>query len=117
MTLNEIKHQQADLPSLHTILAAPSTNVFINGTLITSADPCEDTPGVWRLASDASEQEFLIDPKEVVDLDAAVIHIRVGFDCQDIAGPGDLPEVALLVVERFRPATNEDFTNPTPTPR
>lgn len=104
------KHQQANLPSLHTILAAASTNVFVNGTLITSADPCEDTPGVWRLASDASEQEFLVDPKEVVDLGAAVIHIRVGFDGQDIAGPEDLPEVALLVVECFRPATNEDFT-------
>ena len=110
------KHQQANLPSLRTILAARgdiSINIFVNGTLIISADPCEDAPGVWRLASDASEQEFLVDPEEVVDLDAAAIHIRVGFDGQDIAGPEDLPEVALLVVEHFRPATNEDFIEAT----
>ena len=104
--------QQTDLPTLRTILAARgdiSINTTINGTLITSADPCEDIPGVWRLATHADEQEFLINPEQVVDLDTAVVHIRVGFDGQDIAGPEDLPEQALLVVEHFRPATNEDF--------
>lgn len=112
--------QQADLPSLRTILAARgdiSINIIVNGTLITSADPCEDIPGVWRLATHADEQEFLIDPEQVVDLDTAVIHIRVGFDGQDIAGPEDLPKQALLVVEHFRPATNEDFVKSTTTPR
>ena len=96
-------------PTLRTILAAENVNVFINGMFIDGVDTAEGVDGIWRLTSAANEQEYLIDPDEPCDLDAPATLIRVGFDGQDIAGPGDLPEQAQLVVEHYRRATNKDF--------